>query len=321
MQTKIIYLKPRTTFRTVLRSDTLWGTLCWAIRNIYGETSLLDFITKTPFVISSTFPYLENGENKTRFFPYPKVYKKPMVIDPELSFTEKLKKAAKRKRQKKASLWLTEVDFQKFIKGEGFEKSADEILPKQQSIVVTRNRIDRLKGGSLKIGETGQLFHIDEIYLEQMNAGLFFLAKGEDLTLLEGALRYLNHIGIGGDRSTGKGHFEISEPEDYPNIEEPKDAEYMTNLSLYYPDDKELVNFQSKDFTYQLEDRQGRLGFLSFKNVEKSALLFFSEGAVLPYLKQNTWGQNPIVDTKMKLDHSVYHYGHGFMIKMNPKFD
>ncbi|RMG73182.1 MAG: CRISPR-associated protein Csm7, partial [Bacteroidetes bacterium] len=38
--TYVVYMKPRSGFRGSLRSDTLWGTLCWAMRLLYGETAL-----------------------------------------------------------------------------------------------------------------------------------------------------------------------------------------------------------------------------------------------------------------------------------------
>ncbi|PIY05232.1 MAG: hypothetical protein COZ21_04540, partial [Bacteroidetes bacterium CG_4_10_14_3_um_filter_31_20] len=75
--------------------------------------------------------------------------------------------------------------------------------PKPETESVTHNRIDRIKGGTLKINEADQLFHSTEMYFANENegeikhgAGLFFLAKG-NIEKLKTALRWLSHVGIG----------------------------------------------------------------------------------------------------------------------------
>jgi CRISPR-associated protein Csm4 len=315
MQTKITYLKPKATFRAELRSDTLWGHLCWAVRNVYGQQELEKFIHDESFVISSTFPYLEIGEKKIEFFPKPLRYEPPQAINPDLSFEAKLKEMTKLKKVKKASNWLSKFQFEQFINGQDVQEENRE-LPRQKSVAITRNRIDRVKGGTLKVGEAGQLFHIEENYFEQENTGLFFLAKGNDFNLLEGGLRYLNHIGFGGDRGTGKGSFEVSEPQNF-DLKEPQQANFQTNLSLYNPTEEESQFFENQESSsYQLDDRQGRLGFLNYANVRKNAFLFFKEGAYLPCSERNTFGKLLEVTTQITLPHKVYQYGKGFMIKI-----
>lgn len=311
MQTKIIYLKPKATFRAELRSDTLWGHICWAIRNIYGEQKLESFIQETPFIVSSTFPYLEVDGKKLEFFPRPTHYETTKPIDQELSFEAKLVEMNKQKKAKKTSNWFSKTQFEQFINGEEVEQN-NQYPPTQKSFSVTRNRIDRMKGGTIKVNGAGQLFHIDEIYFDQETAGLFFLAKGKEFTLLEGALRYLSHIGLGGDRSTGKGNFEISEPQHF-DLKEPQNTNSQINLSLYHPTDSELAILEKQITHYHLEDRQGRLGFVNHKHVYKKAFLFFKEGSQLPIFdKKLDIGKNLIAK---KLSHNVYHYGKGFMIK------
>lgn len=325
---KIVYLTPNTTYRTHLRSDTLWGHICWAIANVYGKDKVEEFITKQPFFVSSTFPFLQDEkDNKIEFFPKPFSNEDKEKIKDELSYLEKLDEMTKQKKEKKATSWLSKSDFEEYINGKKYINSEklekENISITQKSTAVTRNRIDRILGGTLKIGGAGQLFHIEEHYFEQEKAGLFFLVQGTDFSLLEGALRYLNHAGFGGDRSTGKGNFEISEIQDFV-FKVPTKSDFMLNLSLYHPTDTELDILQASEnpnFVYQLEDRKGKLGFLNYKNVEKDAFLFFKEGSIFPYFEAESYGYNPEVQNvkTLNLPHKVYQYGRGFMLNINLK--
>lgn len=329
---KIIYLKPKSTFRTDLRSDTLWGMICWAIRNVYGNSELENFLqsyieNKPEFIISSTFPYLNINEQNLLFLPKPIIQEK-FVDQGSLPRKENIKKAEQRKKIKKIQF----LDYNNYINIISGNTQLTEVLnnivnrndvsksPALKSESITHNTVDRLKGGSLILKDGGQLFHVDEFYFDinpdkNEKAGLFFLVKG-NTDKLEGALRYLEHIGIGGDRNIGKGYFEIK-IEDF-DFEEPKDYNVVTNLSLYYPTKEELATFEgNKLFNYKLEERQGYMSFLKHKNFDKPATMMFKEGSVFPVIDKDVYGINTIVKNKSESQlFNVYQYGIGFMIKM-----
>jgi CRISPR-associated protein Csm4 len=329
---KIIYLEPKSTFRTDLRSDTLWGMICWAIRNIYGNSDLENFMqshinNKPEFIISSPFPYTTIENKRTIFFPRPIIPEK--YLDKSIiNRKEKIEKAQQRKDIKKIQF----LDYNNYINIISGVKRLSEVLnnivnrndvsksPVLKSESITHNTVDRLKGGSLILKDGGQLFHVDEFYFdikvdENEKAGLFFLVKG-NTDKLEGALRYLEHIGIGGDRNIGKGYFEIK-IEDF-DFEEPEEYNAVTNLSLYYPTKEELATFEGNElFNYQLEERQGYMSFLKHKNFDKPATMMFKEGSVFPVIDNDVYGINPIVKNKSESQpYNVYQYGIGFMIKM-----
>jgi len=328
---KIVYLYPKSTFRTDLRSDTLWGILCWAIRMVYGneelERILKSYIERKPeFIISSTFPFVKKTDKKWHYLPKPNI-KENYIDQSQLSRKEKILNALKRKKLKKIQL-LELTDYTTFIKDSSKSKEIIEKIAEQknlfslQSESIPHNTINRLTGGTLKLeNKSGQLFHVDEYYLntfdENVNAGLFFLVKG-NTNKLEGALRFLNHIGYGGDRSTGKGHF-IYELSDF-SISEPDDFNAYTNLSLFYPTKEELDELKKSEiFNYQLLERQGFISFNHYETIYKPKTLMFSEGSVFPKININEeyWGQNKIVMEKSeKLPHNIYQYGFGFMIKI-----
>jgi len=351
----IVYLKPHSSFRNKLRSDTLWGALCWAMRMVDGNKKLEDFIkqyeTAPPIIISSCYPYKQIGRDKIPYFPKPILPEKPLDLSDDISFKKAKAALRKRKKRKKIKL-LSKEDYESFLKGNKIDDNqVDELIEKQpifKTETVTHNTINRITNSTDKITgwkkvkkkETkkeqyepitaGQLFHIEEYFLKdpenptkaQDNVGLYFLVKG-DIQLIEGALRYLEHTGIGGDRGTGKGHFEISHQPF--KLDVPQDGKNWTNLSLYHPTSKELNTVEQdkekeKNYYYKLETRQGYYGFINTKTIPKIPKMFFKEGSVFSegINTMSYAGFNPIVLHKgtKGLDHDVYQYGTAFMVKM-----
>lgn len=195
---KIIYLIPESGYSTDLRSDTLWGMLCWGIRHLYGGKELGNFIDRAnrgqpDFVISSSFPFKQHGTERIRFFP------NPLILPPEndaSKFENPLLESRARKALKeveflgledfeaalhgkmtsedllvriRAAMELKNMAYREnieyFPSGQTIRRTAPERRPQSQ----THNTIDRLKGGTLNIDDaegqpSGQLFHAEEIF-------------------------------------------------------------------------------------------------------------------------------------------------------------
>lgn len=327
MNCKIVYLKPAGAggYKTALRSDTLWAAICWAIRSVFGESELEEILAayegKDPskaFFLSSAFPYLETDGQKTCFFPPPFLpLKESIVVDTDKMAAEKIKLGVRRRKEhEKQPTFLTKPHFEYSI---GNKKEPLEIktAPSVISRPMTHNTIDRLTGSTRTINKSGQLFHTDEFYLKGENTGLFFLLQG-NLDRVIPALRFLNYEGIGGDRSTGKGWFEISEPEDF-SLQTPSDPNALMCLSLYHPKLEELRNFpvnQRRLLNYKLEDRLGRTQ-LQRNYLHDQPLFFFKEGSVFPLPKdaQSPFGQN-VITGKHSAGFDIRRYGFGFMVNV-----
>ncbi len=331
MNTKIIYLfNLHSGLKSDMPSDTLWGNLCWAIKFLYGDDELKNFLstyqTYSPaLIISSSFPFYKKEDNIIRFFPRPILPIKPFEIiqkeNENKLLCEKVADIIERKKKKDIQ-FLEESFFLKIINGEATYDNIETVKhPKVISNSITRNTIDRIRGGTLKLNDTGQLFTEDEYFIhfetdegDSIQTGLFFLVKDNTEGKLEAALRLLSHIGIGGNRSIGKGVFDFS-IEDY-EITEPANANAMTNLSLYYPIENELEQFQKNDylFNYHLEQRRGYFGVNINGQYQKNSITYFKEGSVFPYLDKELFGQNKIFFNAQIYD--VHQYGFGFMLKM-----
>lgn len=327
MQCKIVYLKPRSSYRPAMHSDTLWGALCWAMRMLYGEQRLEDFINSygsgeqvgaaSPIYISSAFPYWQKADGeKVHYFPRPLREAEPEDGDYD-TLNEAIDAFRKRKRDKPLPL-MPLKDF------EDGEWAKGKVVPKQKTSPMAHNTINRLTGSTLTANGQGQLFHTAERHLylpsghaKEESTGLYFLADGDTETL-QALLRMLEHFGIGGDRSSGKGRFDIEMPAEDFHIEEPATANARMALSLYHPTKIELDQYDASPADSPLQYRTVvRQGWKASR--QKKPTLYFSEGSVFPFLPENSGprlGQNADGGTHEE-GHPITQYGFGFMINLN----
>ena len=319
---KRVYLKPRTTYRTALHSDTLFGCVCWAIREVFSETRLEELLAQfasgnPPFLLSSAFPFQDNeSDGRTHFYP------RPMLMPTEFEIPNNVDEAEKQKKFRKAK-WITEETLSKFTSGAWNEADYyasgtwDTEGPEEITVEVQHNTIDRLSGGT---GTTpsGNLYSLTEYAIS--DGGFFFLLDGE-ASVVEGALGFLEHFGIGGDSSLGKGRFEIEVIDaDLPAPSEGADR-FMT-LSLYAPRPSEMATVRSDGAWYNLVVRKGKVGgpFLRVEDFWKKSLTMFAEGSTFPTTEQKPFGHNPIVKGIADgLPFDVQHYGYAFQIHIKTK--
>lgn len=327
MKCTIVYLEPRSSYKPALRSDTLWAALCWAIRMVHGEQRLNGLIrayegkesSETPFYLSSAFPYQWLGGKRVPFLPRPFAPERMELPGPGAPF-EKVK-AQMREWKAVGKRVFMDIGFFQYAYGgkaapaKAFREPSVDVRP------MAHNTISRLTGSTLSIKQRGQLYHTDERFVQPgeqgRKAGLYFLVSGDIPPLLEGALRFLEHYGIGGDRSIGKGAFSIDWEEF--RLEEPADANAMMALSLYLPTQTERASFQgvsSPLLHYKLEARKGWKS-MQAKGASKDPVLFFAERSVLPIPQEEkaAYGQNIHVG-KHDAGHDIYQYGYGFMTKI-----
>ncbi|MEL6699909.1 MAG: RAMP superfamily CRISPR-associated protein [Bacteroidota bacterium] len=237
-------MHPQSTFRAAYRSDTLWGLLCWGIRIVYGKDRLEEYLdsclqNKPEFIISSAFPFEQKNGEKTCFFPRPVL---PPFQQEKTSGNSSKKDEAfsikDRKKLKKVSL-LPQDFFLRLLRGEvSGQQLRNEIIgikdqyavPQLGKIHVTHNTIDRRLGGTFKPeGKAGLLFHTEDRYVlpdhesdndgndpMEVSAGLFFLLSYDqkaEYNFLNPVFALFSDIGMGGDRSIGKGFFDFESQE------------------------------------------------------------------------------------------------------------
>lgn len=335
-------------YRSRLRSDTLWGALCWSIRELYGDAGLQGMLAAYPsgagaFQLSSAFPWVKTERyGITHFLPHPLV-QPPLSkeIPTEVGGIPEKAKAYFRKRKKVEAARKGYITWQQFAYhfGDG-TPDLPAITAKIDSRAVTRNQIDRSRLGVLTEGDSGQLFHMNENFVrytlpegDRAQAhGLYFLLDGDSSMVLP-ALRLMESTGIGGDRTVGKGHFGIRwEADAYqlgdggyalPRVANPN---ARVNLSIYNPDAKwkvlqdyeKAAASNAQQWQYKLDVRQGRT-VLQGDYLQKSRLLF-AEGSVFPRTDASPYpGINWDAGKHSLLTHKIHRYGHAFLLDIRLK--
>ncbi len=298
MTFKVIYLYPRSSYRTPLRSDTLWGLLMVALRVVAGDQAADAFIEaceagRPPVRISSAFPFLvaptDTGTTvRHHFFPRPALppppLSRPDTMDPDRLFEQ-----MRLGKQTRSIQWLPQSLFEAVLQGKldeaGLQRALQEYRGPWPQLYLQDNlhtSIDRLTGTTRMENGAGQLFYSREFYLGRRQ-GLFFLCTGEVERLLP-AIRYLHHTGWGGDSSVGKGHFDWERGTLTLNV--PDQPTHRVLLSLYSPTAEELAHLRHhpEKTWYRLERRQGYAGAhrLTGGAYRKPPLYMLAEGAVVP---------------------------------------
>jgi|GEM_PF-184437 len=303
----------------VLHSDTLKAALFAMAVELFddevteGQTSEP---AKCPFLdgfrISSGFPFWENE----LFFPKPMGVtfrfsdkKEEEKTDMEKTEEAKKKKLAKGIRFVGRSIFekmladnepLFDVSqmsddgdfyseiFSKKKKSDGmnFEgrEESDRFVWKtvvEQRVIVPRGQPDVISADDA--GDAKPYF-LERLYFRE-GAGLFFLLDCADPALLNqvlASLRSLGENGVGMDRNTGNGHFEIEEPERLDWVS-PAEADYAVSLSLFCPTDTSITapDFMARS-NYALFKRGGWVTHPDHSSLRKQSVYMFAEGSVFP---------------------------------------
>lgn len=349
---KIIYLKPKSSYITELRSDTLWGHIMIGIKMLYGDERFSEILNtfilgKPHFIISSAFNYSENNK-KELFFPKPilntkfesngnlqdilfsKKYKKfryinkgllELLINGQISENEII-------RIIKEYETLTN-GFSRDMKSKAFESSTGKSDKHKEVLISYYNQPNNIQRDELKTSINnltnstkdekgdGMLHYFHEKYIND-NSGLFFLIEGVTEEA-EAALRYLSHIGTGKKHNVGKGVFKI-EVNDF-EIKTPAEFNSLVTLSFYTPtkDEAEYFTNNSERLAYKIEQRAGRLAkeYITDNRFQKDAVTGFAEGSVIPKMEKEYLGAN--FNVMKGTEYDITHYGFAFGISANLK--
>lgn len=321
---KVVYLQPRSARRTELRSDTLWGLLCWGIRYVWDESTLSAMINQfnlgaPPFLLSSAFPYRADKESRTLFLPKPLL--EPFRMEDSEMNPDMVKQLKKYKKVAQVSLPI----FRALVSGSLKEKDyfvnhshewQQSPSSREKEQVLVQNTIDRLSGGTPR---EGGLYN-SEVCFYPPGAGLYFLLRILDPgyeKILAALWPFFEHVGLGKDASTGKGSYFIREEtvEDFTVAGSP--ARFIT-LSLYSPIPAEMKVFvqDQQKFWYKIVTRQGRLGGKLFvtPHILKRPLRMLAEGSSFPTLDKPFYGGLRLVKDVQDIPHKVYQYGYAFTV-------
>jgi CRISPR-associated protein Csm4 len=259
-----------------VRSDTLFSALVISYARIGKnvDTLLQRFHQeKVPFRLSSSFIYREQDSKITYFLPRPKYPPTNYPISDDLKIAKDYKKLNFLDLETWKN-WYQNGSFNKDAKLPENSYSKCFEIDKQPKVAIDRNT------------RATNLYHTSFVrYRSKSNdkSGLYFLIEFNDESLendlndLKAVLELLGEEGIGGERSSGAGQFEVSWhdlDEQWKKLIKFK-GNFQSLISLYWDD--ELISLDNS--SYELQERGGWITSSS-KNQRRKKVVMFGEGSV-----------------------------------------
>ena len=305
MQSVCVTFKPLSAFATALKGDTLFGQLCWAIRNRFGEQRLCECLggynQNQPFiVVSDAFP--------KGYLPLPKLpsffYESEETLDRKalkkrnwLPLTELAKPVAE---------WQSVAVDAKTINA-GDASSLSEKHPQPHNTINRQTNTTGDNGFAPYAVE-------QEWYAPALEWTLYFLLDTTKISIEEckQCLDDIGRFGYGKDASIGMGKFEIIE-----FLEQALPAQPTSNACLTLaPSAPQAQGFDAENSYYQLFTRFGRHGDIAvhqagkpFKNpimLAQTAAVFSTQPPASGFIGQGIGGNGELSKTISETVHQGY---------------
>lgn len=298
-----------------VRSDTLFSALATAYARLIETPSIEDFLNKfprsdngsndiaSPFCISSTFIYRELGDQTIYYLPRPT--KRPRNYpDDDMEFSKTFK----------GLKFLPLPIWQRWYQREEFtESDCDQLVAKTKKDEAGFKGKDLDQAGTFDYGKAFKSHKVPKVSIDRTTratnfyhtgfvqfrweknnkSGLYFLlfmpeADPDLETRLKAVLAFLGEEGLGGERSSGAGRFEIAYWGGLPDewkavVEAPGNLHSLVSTFWESPLDNALLNNAS----YELQERGGWITSpFSGRQKRRKSVQMFMEGSVFPGVPQ-----------------------------------
>jgi CRISPR-associated protein Csm4 len=290
-----------------VRSDALFSAWVSIYARLFGKEAIEElfrmFPSKEnpdlipPFRISSTFIYRKVGEETIYYLPRP--LKFPIHYpDDDLSFFKIYKKLS----------YLPLKIWQRWYKEEGFNASDSEELITYGKFGKSNGELS--KAGAFDYSKACKIDKIPKVAIDRVTratnfyhtgfvqfqweesknpAGLYFLLElsqeGEKLAdKLQAALHFLGEEGLGGERSSGAGRFEVDWlelPQIWKKVVDFASGNQHTLMSLFW--DNTITTEFLKTASYEIQERGG---WIAQSQIRRKMVRMFAEGSVFPIQPQ-----------------------------------
>ncbi len=304
-----------------IHSDTLFSAWVSAYARLFGQIAVEELLQKFQnekeplFRLSSTFIYQQIDKKTIYYLPRP--FKRPINY-PEQDFEFA-------KEYKKLNYLPLEV-WQRWYQGEGWintdqqeleaKAKKREIQPRKLKEVGTFDYSEAVKKSKVpkiavdRITRATNLYHTTFVQYQE-NAGLYFLVQFHDTEFEHKFLSVLNFLGdegIGGERSSGAGQFEVESGEisDWQQLIKFDQGNLYSLISLFWenPLDPDLL---AQESSYELLRRGGWISSSPSGNQRRrKSVQMFAEGSVFPVKPK---GKLADVTPEHFQAHSVYRSG------------
>jgi CRISPR type III-A-associated RAMP protein Csm4 len=282
MITSAVYLRPRGPFSGLIGSDTLFGAMCWSLGTLGSDLDAL-FKTGPGFAVSQALPVRFGAAPQRfypRPLTFDLAMNAAQAL---ISKAAAAKKISAKKAFKEVAAAVKSLQQIGFFSEELFRQAAQGSLTPLQmveewlsanhatirvgNLLMTsaeaqtwpvnisnirtplwgeaetqHNQIDRLAGATAE----GLLFYETQIRFSDWG-GFWVLVRAESQQALDQqvlpALRYLANSGLGGNRSTGYGSFDLLGPDPLPDLPQAgANANAWMALSRYLPEAGEAIS-------------------------------------------------------------------------------
>ncbi|WP_457566954.1 type III-A CRISPR-associated RAMP protein Csm4 [Desulfurobacterium sp.] len=285
-----IRIKPLTPFYTPFQSDTIFGEFCWHYRFLFGKEkleNLLKDFDESPFIVfSSGFP---EGH-----LPFPVVPFNKLPIEGKDVEKYKILKRFKKQHFIKKELLTELITSDKELTAELLFNNLISKLKEKENGPLWKTRrqmhvtIDRRYGSHLEshLFEKNYLFLNPELTLE-----IYALYNPERISEkeIEETFSFIGLNGLGGEKSTGKGKFEVKSI-DKSDLPEAKNPNAFISLSAGMVKETEVEDYYAKFFTKF--PKHGPEACLDNVNIFKNPIILVREGSLFKYKKRKeTYGR------------------------------
>jgi len=341
MQEEIVYLHPRSAFHLgergigleetadFVHADTLHAALAVAWATLYGRERLEQEFLRPgdpPVLLSSALPFA----GPVRFYPRPFLPLPPGMVD---------RQDMKSLRALKDVAYVSEGILRLHLEGRAYpmdttlHRGRVLLLPEEEDALKTLLKRKSLEGvvfwATTRVprvavdvaGFHSNIWHFGRVTFHQ-HAGLFLWVRYRDERLADAfraAMRLLGDMGIGGDRSSGHGLFDVTFDAASPlgNAQ----AERFITLAPLYPKREEIPDLVGEEARYRWITRRGWIGSMAATPYRRRTVTMFAEGSVLTGRADHVWGDlvdvTPL-EVSPPLPHRVYRYGYAFPIGVPP---
>jgi len=286
-----------------VRSDTLFSALTNAYARLEGKTEVENLLqrflqsSQPPVRMSSTFIYRQNGEKSVYYLPRPLTLPKKYPQRNDLEFFKEYKKLK----------YLPLEIWQRWYQGEGFTESDRAELSAK-----TKNESNKdgslCNSGAFDYGSAYKIAQLPKIAVDRVTratnlyhtglvqfqweeglSGLYFLLQFPEAdkaleNKLRAALNLLGEDGLGGERSSGAGRFELEWlelPKLWQQVVDFKGATHHSLISLFW--DSSIPKELADASFYEIQERGGWIGSpFSGVQMRRKATQMFTEGSVFP---------------------------------------
>lgn len=267
-------IRPVASFASPLQSDTLFGAFCWSYRYGYGEEGLTELLeavkTGTQQVIfSNAFP---EGA-----LPLPLGIRDTAADFELIEAKEERKKAYESHKKLKSAKYVTREWFRKIQEGDyaGFSAGLCDERVAEQSVV--HNMVSRREGIVRKTDESGSLYESEEFFPANGCRYDVYILSSLPEDRLRTVVDMMFLLGIGRDKSTGKGGFEVEQWHEERELLTCRRCNGFVALSNFIPAQNDPTEGRYKTLVkYGKLDREYAMSETPFKK----PMIFLQAGAV-----------------------------------------